>query len=392
MEKRYFWLKLQSDFFQSLRIKKLRKLAGGDTYTIIYLKMQLLSIKTDGILTYTGVEEDLADEIALDIDEDPENVKVFLQYGLSCGLVENVDASHVYLPFAAANVGKEGASTQRVREFRERQGKTPALEAKTNAERQQAFRAKKAVENNPHVPYIEDYSNRTRYGGNYYIVFKRDGCKCAMCGSTDNLCVHHIDGYYVDKPENNEQNKMITLCRSCHSAVHNGKKIPDELLKSIEYTCSSNESNEFCNADVTLRNENGNGEIDKEIEIDKEKYIKRNVTPVTVENVDNSALDDPDDSESVPGQNRPIKITRTSRPSSFAEVSAYIQQRAPGTDIRPFWNYWSAKGWAKDGFIIDWRKLADDWLLSMDVLQNKPYETQDLNAIVDDLTRKVSPG
>ena len=39
--KRYYWLKFRDDFFDSKRIKKLRKMAGGDTYVIIYLKMQL---------------------------------------------------------------------------------------------------------------------------------------------------------------------------------------------------------------------------------------------------------------------------------------------------------------------------------------------------------------
>ena len=43
-QKRYFWLKLFEDFFSSKRIKKLRSLAGGDTYTIIYLKMQLKAL------------------------------------------------------------------------------------------------------------------------------------------------------------------------------------------------------------------------------------------------------------------------------------------------------------------------------------------------------------
>ena len=43
--RKYYWLKLKDDFFKSRVIKKLRKIAGGDTYTIIYLKMQLLSIK-----------------------------------------------------------------------------------------------------------------------------------------------------------------------------------------------------------------------------------------------------------------------------------------------------------------------------------------------------------
>ena len=36
--KKYYWLKLKEDFFRDKKIKKLRKIAGGDTYTIIYLK------------------------------------------------------------------------------------------------------------------------------------------------------------------------------------------------------------------------------------------------------------------------------------------------------------------------------------------------------------------
>ena len=36
--KKYYWLKLKDDFFNSREIKKLRRIAGGDTYTIIYLK------------------------------------------------------------------------------------------------------------------------------------------------------------------------------------------------------------------------------------------------------------------------------------------------------------------------------------------------------------------
>ena len=55
-KKRYYWLKLKEDFFNSKEIKKLRKLAGGDTFTIIYLKMLLISINNDCIISYDGVE------------------------------------------------------------------------------------------------------------------------------------------------------------------------------------------------------------------------------------------------------------------------------------------------------------------------------------------------
>ena len=43
--KRYYWLKLKEDFFNDVRMKRLRKISGGETYTIIYLKLLLLSLK-----------------------------------------------------------------------------------------------------------------------------------------------------------------------------------------------------------------------------------------------------------------------------------------------------------------------------------------------------------
>ena len=119
--KRYYWLKLQDGFFNSKRIKKLRKLAGGDTYTIIYLKMQLLAMKTDGYLKWTGLENDFASELALDLDEDPDNVKVTLAYLQNCGLIETSDDVYFFLPYAVENTGSESASAERVRQFRERQ-------------------------------------------------------------------------------------------------------------------------------------------------------------------------------------------------------------------------------------------------------------------------------
>lgn len=117
--KRYFWLKLMDDFFDSKRIKKLRKMAGGDTYTIIYLKMQLLSLKKGGYLEYSGLEDEFYKEIALDIDEDEINVQVTIQYLLSCGLLETSDSIEYKLPFVQDNLGSETASTRRSRKSRE---------------------------------------------------------------------------------------------------------------------------------------------------------------------------------------------------------------------------------------------------------------------------------
>lgn len=121
MGKRYYWLKMQNDFFRDKRIKKLRKIAGGDTFTVIYLKMMLSSLENEGIIEYEGVEETFADEIALLLDEDADNVAVTVDFLIRSGLLLDMGNNQFALPFVVEHLGSEGASAKRVREYRDRQ-------------------------------------------------------------------------------------------------------------------------------------------------------------------------------------------------------------------------------------------------------------------------------
>ena len=129
--KRYYWLKLKDDFFGSKRIKKLRKMAGGDTYLIIYLKLQLLAMKSEGVLTWTGLEQNIADELALDLDEEPDNVKITLSYLLSCGLAESSDDVNFFFPYSVENTGSESSSAQRMRNARAAQKNISSAQPRT---------------------------------------------------------------------------------------------------------------------------------------------------------------------------------------------------------------------------------------------------------------------
>jgi len=118
--KRYYWLKLKEDFFTSKRIKKLRNMAGGDTYLIIYLKLQLKAMKTDGLITFDHLEDNIADELALDLDENPDDIRATLIYLTSCGLAETSEQEQFFFPYAVENVGSETSSAARVRAFRDK--------------------------------------------------------------------------------------------------------------------------------------------------------------------------------------------------------------------------------------------------------------------------------
>lgn len=127
MSKRYYWLKLKENFFNNLRMKKLRSIAGGDTYTIIYLKMQLLSLQNEGILYYEGVDENFEQEIALLIDENVEDVKLTIQFLLANGLLDQKEDSFE-LTETKTCIGSESASAERVRNFREKKEDKKALQ------------------------------------------------------------------------------------------------------------------------------------------------------------------------------------------------------------------------------------------------------------------------
>ena len=117
--RRYYWLKLKEDFFTDKRIKRLRKISGGDTYTIIYLKLLLLSLKDSGKLYYDGVETDFIKELALTIDETEDDVMVTVNYLVAQGLMEIITENDEYfLTEIPSLIGSETASTRRSRKSR----------------------------------------------------------------------------------------------------------------------------------------------------------------------------------------------------------------------------------------------------------------------------------
>ena len=116
--KRYFWYKLKNDFFSQITIKKMRRSKNGDTKVIIYLKMILITIDKDGYIEFQGVEDNICDEIAIALDEDPDIVKETIEQLKDMGLIEMSEEDY-FLPEAKSGVGSECDSAERVRKCRE---------------------------------------------------------------------------------------------------------------------------------------------------------------------------------------------------------------------------------------------------------------------------------
>ena len=118
MQKKYYWLKLKNDFFTQPKIKKLRRIAGGDTYTCIYLKLMLLVIQTDGIFEYEAIEPTVEEEISLKIDEDVENVSIALNYLFTQKLLTQISNNTYQIDEVQNLIGTETAAAERMRKMR----------------------------------------------------------------------------------------------------------------------------------------------------------------------------------------------------------------------------------------------------------------------------------
>ena len=116
--KKYFWLKLKDDFFDEKYIKALRRLPQGDSLVIVYLKMQLKSLKTEGIIKYEQILPDAISELAMLLDEDENVVRLAIGALIKFGIVERWENETFYMVAMQQLIGSETAGAARVRKHR----------------------------------------------------------------------------------------------------------------------------------------------------------------------------------------------------------------------------------------------------------------------------------
>lgn len=132
-KKRFWWLKLREGYFSTPPLKKLRRVAGGEVMTIIYLKMQLESLRNNGLLVFEGLEDTFAEELALTLDENTDDVELTLAALQKYKLLEVISGTEYMLPEAVENIGSESDSAVRMRSFRARASQSDDCEKNNNS-------------------------------------------------------------------------------------------------------------------------------------------------------------------------------------------------------------------------------------------------------------------
>lgn len=121
--KRYYWLKLKEDFFNTDTIAWLEEQETGSAYVLFYLKLCLLALKDNGVLIrHVGKlsipydVKKLSDVTRTDVNTAAVALEVFEKIGLT----EKSEDGAIRLPELVTMVGSESLAAKRKREQRKK--------------------------------------------------------------------------------------------------------------------------------------------------------------------------------------------------------------------------------------------------------------------------------
>lgn len=148
MSKKYFWLKLNVDFFEREEVKLIENMPNGKEYIIFYMKLLLKSVNSDGKLLFKDVipytEDMLATVTGINVDVVRTAVKLFLKLGL----MQKLSDGALFMLETQKMIGCETEYAKKKREYREKK-KVDPLEDKSGTKKdivQIEDRTKKDIE------------------------------------------------------------------------------------------------------------------------------------------------------------------------------------------------------------------------------------------------------
>ena len=134
--KRYYWLKLNENFFEREEIKVIESMPNGKDYIIFYMKLLLKSIRTEGQLKFREVIPYTPDMLAAITNTSVDTVRVAIDMFSKLDLMEVWDDGTLFMVETQNMIGSETDSARRMRRLREKekQKELPASQSDENKE------------------------------------------------------------------------------------------------------------------------------------------------------------------------------------------------------------------------------------------------------------------
>lgn len=118
--KKYFYLKLKENFFQTNEMRLLKSLPDGVIFQNIYLQMCLLSLQNDGALTYKNMIPYDINMLAVLLDFEVGTVKLAIETFEKIGLITITDTHTIFMSDIQLLIGQSSTEAERIASYRKR--------------------------------------------------------------------------------------------------------------------------------------------------------------------------------------------------------------------------------------------------------------------------------
>ena len=125
--KKYYYMRLKEDFFNSDEMIVLESLKDGFVYSNILLKLYLRSLKTDGALLFRDKIPYSPEVLATVVRHPVGMVKEALRVFSELGLIEIIDNGTIFMTDIQNFIGKSSTEAERKKDFRRRIETTKAV-------------------------------------------------------------------------------------------------------------------------------------------------------------------------------------------------------------------------------------------------------------------------
>ena len=115
---RYYWLKLQENFFERDEIKIIEAMPNGKDYILFYLKLMLKSINHSGRLMFKNTIPYTPDMLSTITGTNIDVVRVAVDTFIGLGLMEKLDDGALFMGEVNKMLGTETEYAQKKREYR----------------------------------------------------------------------------------------------------------------------------------------------------------------------------------------------------------------------------------------------------------------------------------
>ena len=119
--KKFYWLKLNRNFFKRHDIRIIEEMQNGKDYVLFYLKLLLESIDHEGSLRFSDTIPYNEQMLSVITNTNVDIVRSAMKLFAELNMVEIFDDQTIYMAEVEKMIGSESWSAERVRRFRQKQ-------------------------------------------------------------------------------------------------------------------------------------------------------------------------------------------------------------------------------------------------------------------------------